>query len=559
MTHDQTPALGTLFYMAPEQAQLDSTPDASWDVYAAGAILYRMLTGKAPYRDDQVLDQIDTAGSLTKRLSRYRDAIAHSPPPDLHLKVPGVDRSLARIVSRCLAVDPEDRYANVQQILDDLDRRDAVRARRPLMLLGIVGPLLLLTATCIYAASTIVQTSEELMSALRKEAFGSNASTARFAARTLEYEIDRYFQLAREESSSEEFIGQLNRVLADEQLSKLLEAVAAAGTADGADDMAQYREELLDAPEKLKLDQILASRLADYTVPDQAVKRPRLASMFVTDSKGTIISIAYDEPVTRAKNSAGRNYSYRTYFHGGQNDLSRDTAISSIQPLTQTHLSSPFRSTATFLWKVAISLPIFLGDDRRRPDAVFVVTLNLGDFELPSGEEGANQITVLVDARQGPQRGVVLQHPLMDALQNDGKPASGKKHRVPPGLMDQLIDGGDVDYLDPLAKAAGGQAYTGPWIAAMQPVSLPNEDASDQRLKTTDLLVLVQYRLSKVFAPVGEMRRRLLWEGSATVLSILLVTFALWVFVRRDSRSRPTEEAKQAWNPSFVETVAADS
>src|SRR6202795_3960390 len=34
LSHEQTPALGTLFYMAPEQADLQAVPDVRWDVYA---------------------------------------------------------------------------------------------------------------------------------------------------------------------------------------------------------------------------------------------------------------------------------------------------------------------------------------------------------------------------------------------------------------------------------------------------------------------------------------------------------------------------------------------
>ena len=38
LSHEQTPALGTLFYMAPEQAHLQAVPDVRWDIYALGAI-----------------------------------------------------------------------------------------------------------------------------------------------------------------------------------------------------------------------------------------------------------------------------------------------------------------------------------------------------------------------------------------------------------------------------------------------------------------------------------------------------------------------------------------
>ena len=168
--------------MAPEQADLEATPDASWDVYAAGAILFRMLTGSPPYRDDSVIDQVDTAGSLPKRLSRYRQAIAESPPPTENLSGRGIDRALQRIVARCLSLDPNERYANAQQILQALARRNQIRSRRPLVLLGIVGPLLLLTATCIFAVNGIEQASESTEVALRQEAFGSNKLAARFAA-----------------------------------------------------------------------------------------------------------------------------------------------------------------------------------------------------------------------------------------------------------------------------------------------------------------------------------------------------------------------------------------
>ena len=40
LSTDETPALGTLYYMAPEQADLEALPDAKWDVYGLGALLF---------------------------------------------------------------------------------------------------------------------------------------------------------------------------------------------------------------------------------------------------------------------------------------------------------------------------------------------------------------------------------------------------------------------------------------------------------------------------------------------------------------------------------------
>ncbi|MFG0255440.1 MAG: serine/threonine-protein kinase, partial [Rhodopirellula sp. JB053] len=129
MSHDQTPAMGTLFYMAPEQADLNSTPDSRWDVYAAGALLYRMLAGNAPHRDQSLLSQLDTAGSLPGRLARYREAIAAAPSAVDSLSRRGIDRPLRRILEKTLAVEPKKRYANMQQVLGDLKRREDKQRR----------------------------------------------------------------------------------------------------------------------------------------------------------------------------------------------------------------------------------------------------------------------------------------------------------------------------------------------------------------------------------------------------------------------------------------------
>ncbi|TWU04338.1 serine/threonine protein kinase [Stieleria varia] len=574
MTHDQTPALGTLFYMAPEQADLESTPDSSWDVYAAGAILYRMLTGKPPYRDEKVVDQLDTAGSLPKRLARYRQAIQESSPPSEQLKQTGVDRTLTRIISRCLAFEPTNRYANVQEILQDLDERERARSRRPLMVLGLIGPLILLAAASWFASRTVAYAGDKTRQALRDEAYGSNLLTARFAARTLEGELERYFRMCKTESSRGDFIQTLRHLLDDPQATQMREKLVAAGTPEKAYELTDVRETLLDVPARQAMEDFLQQRLQRYVDIPAGVRRPELDSMFVTDKNGTILSIAYANPVTREKSSAGRNFAYRTYFHALPNDLPKDTPIESVEPLKYTHLSSAFSSDATGIWKVAVSLPIYIGengelikaddeevDEDAEPDAVFVVTTNLGKFDLLQGGEGANLIAALVEARQGPLRGTILQHPYLEERLATGIEHKGQVYRVQHKTMDKLVAGGDIDYVDPVSSGDDSENYAGNWLVAMEPVALPAADDLGTERRPGDskasLMVLVQYRLAKVFAPVGAMQSELLWEGATAVLSVLLIILFLWYFVRRTGKQRavPQQTAATTRSTGLTETL----
>ncbi len=536
MSNDQSPSLGTLFYMAPEQANLESVPDARWDVYALGVILYRMLTGKVPHRNQPLVEQIDTAGTLGKRLQHYRDAIVNDAAPDEHRLRRQVDRSLAAVVDRCLAPDPTHRFGNVQQVIAALDQRDEARAKKPLMLLGIVGPLLLLAATSIFAARSILGASKNATDALRTEAHGSNQLAARFAARTLEKELQQYFTAIDREAASSNLRKTLVPLLASSELTEMRQQVVVGAK----DDDLHLR--FLHHPERMQLDELLKQRLATFQghVRDS---RPSIATMFVLDTQGTIVAIAYDESVTEDQNSGGRNFAYRTYFHGGHSDLPPNTPITSIEPLSTTRVSAAFSSTATGLWKVAFSTPIYsrnAGDDEqpREVIGIFVATTNLGDFELLSAEEQPNQVAVVIDARSGTARGTVLQHPLMDSRRSAGETMAGERYQVPAEVLDRLIAGNDENYQDPLASAGDGAAFSGRWLAAVAPVALPHPDDADVTKdsdlpQNTDMLVLVQYRLSKVFEPVGHMQRQLLIEGALAMLSIVLVTFLMWYFVNR--------------------------
>jgi hypothetical protein len=379
------------------------------------------------------------------------------------------------------------------------------------MLLGIIGPLLLLAVMAIFGWRGYVRALGDSDAAVTTKVAESNTFAAKFVAANVASEIEQYFRGVEANAADPAL-----RQLMAEMLEQLDPVLGQLGDPQSeAESLEPARKTFLQHAARQPLQEKIASLLDDD-------RWPRVASWFICDVRGTQVAAVFDRETDP---TIGRNFAYRSYFHGGSKDLPKDDP-SRLDPVTHTHLSAPLKSTATRTLKMAVSTPIYSPTDPGHCLGVLALTVEVGNFLTFAGTD--KQFAVLVEGRENGFRGAILHHPFFTRVfaEKGILPARFSEYRVD---LDQPL-GHEQLYLDPLADEPGGAQFKREWIAAKAEVEL---HASNGDRSPSGLAVLVQEAKDAATAPVRQLGNRLVFEGLFALAGILIVVFLLWYFVLR--------------------------
>jgi hypothetical protein len=496
LASDLKPALGTFFFMAPEQADLAVTiPDTRWDVYALGALVFTMVSGKAPGDNPSLRATIGATPELPRRLKLYRDAVRTSARPSEHWTVPGMDRRLARIIDLCLECDPARRLRDGGAVVDALARRTRARRLRPVFFFGLLVPMLMVVAAAVLAWTAGRSAMQRAERALIDRRLEDSKVLAQLAANVIETRID--YRLG--------------------MLQDFLER----------DD--KFREALASTPmDRKQLQMSLAGFRARISDQEAAKGKERywlLFRVFAADIEGRVIG-----ETPREDAGPGKDWSWRGWFNGESDKhghVGKRFPISDQPFVSQPYVHRGQAGDGDNELVIAVSLPVRAGPN----DAVvgrLVGLLKISELDRALRGIGLHHqkaCLVLVNERRHLLFHGLHPEEVVNRLPRDDEPRPLPEDAA---VFDPGSKPGAAGDTDHYVDAVDGREYL----------------AGYATFKNRDWRVLAQYDREQTLAPSRDLAQ---WMRNVGVLALIgAVLFVLGLFVLLLQTLRRVEYAAHA-------------